>query len=145
MAVADRNRHTGCVVARSLAGHNLDLELHYNSAVLGSRQVGFARDNVQASNLAGLDGKPVVDLGHKEYTHPAAHQDKLVCRVAVVCTVPADHALNTGHILASVAEACTMDFVVRKECEKLRYRMEHLAGQKTMAGGVAALVGAAVG
>ncbi len=59
--------------------------------------------------------------------------------------VPADHVMDTGRILTSVAEACRMDCAVRKECEKLRYRMEHLAGQKTMAGGVAALVGAAVG
>lgn len=73
VAVADRNRHKGCVVARSLAGHNLDLEMRHNSAVLGSRRMDFARDNVQASNLAGLGGRPLVDLGHKEYTHQAAH------------------------------------------------------------------------
>jgi len=66
--------------------------------------------------------------------------------VAVMGIVPADHVMDTGRILTSVAEADTKDFAVRKkEYEKLRYRMEHLAGQRTMVGGVAALPCAAVG
>lgn len=147
MALADRARHTGnVVVARSLAGHNLDLVRRHNSAVLGSRQMDSARNNVRASNLAGLGGRPLVDSGHKEYTPPAAHQDKLVYRVTVMGTVPAGHVMDTGRILTSVAEAGTMDSAVRKkEYEKLRYHMEHLADQRTMVGGVAALPCAAVG
>lgn len=142
----DRNRHTGCVVARSLVGRNLDLELRHNSAVLGSRQIDSGRDNAQVSNLAGLDEKPLVDSGHKEYIHPAAHRDKLVYRVTVMGTVPADHVMDIGRILPSVAEADTMDSAVhKKEYERLRYYMEHLAGQRTMVGGVAALPCAPVG
>lgn len=145
-ALADRNRRTGSVVARSLAGHNLDLELRHNSAVLGRRQIDFDRDNVQASNLAGSGGRPLVDLVHKEYTHLAAHWDKLVYRVTAMRSVPADYVMNTDRILTSVAEADTRDFAVRKkEYEKLKYHMEHLAGQRTMVGGPATLPGAAVG
>ncbi len=146
VALADRNCHTDRVVARSLAGHNSDVELRHSSPVLGSHQMDFARDIVQASNLAGLDGRPSVDLGHKEHTHPSAHQDKLVYRVTVMGTVPADYVMNTGRIPTSVAEADTMEFAVhRKEYEELEYHMEHLAGQRTKVGGAAALPCAAVG
>jgi len=123
VAVADHIRHTYVVVARSFDVHNLDLELRHNSVALGSRQKGFAQDTVLESNFAGVNEKPSMHLGHKEYTRPAADRDKLVYRVGVASTVPADYAAGRDKPVYRVAVASTVPADYAADRDKLVYRV----------------------